>query len=729
MAGTVSLAIVLHAHQPIGQENYVFEDNYTKAYLPFLEELARTRVKVNLHFTGILLAWLARKHPEYLDSLQELVQRGQVELLTGAFYEAILPVIPERDRVRQITRQTRWIRKRFGAAPQGLWLAERVWEPQLVDTLANVGVEWVCVDDAHFLSEGIPPDQLAGYFTTDSENRRLVRILPLDRQLRYLIPWKEPAEVVEYLTGCARDVPNNLRVFGDDWEKFGGWPGTHDWVFRKRWLRKFLAALEANRERITPVLISRFVADHPPKGRAYLPTATYWEMSKWALPKRAQQEYEWVYNEAKAEDRTTVMKFLKGGYWRSFFAKYPEANWMHKRMLHVSALVDKTRARHPEDKDALDRARDLLLQAQCNCPYWHGTFGGIYINFLRQAIYRRLIEAQVLCERFAPGTGTPATGIAAHLDERAVVAVDLDLDGAEELLVNTPAQQLIYKPRDGASLHEWDVKACTYNFTSAMSRYPEPYHDALREKQPEAEFVYDWYARTSDRVHLLDPGILSDLTSLKRGTYPERGDFVNCAFTHAVGAEAAGAFGPVDPLEGLEDSVQLTFSRSGGAWLGDARAPVTFHKLVRVSKTRAEHATTYALENIGPDPVELVVGLEHLLAFLAGDADDRYYEVRAPATELRNPKLGSTGTIPGSPGLTVRLVDAYEHFHAALQFHLRTPYTLYRYPLRTVTQKVAAFERNYQASVLLPLVPVTVPARERLDLGTIRVSADRDAPR
>jgi hypothetical protein len=29
--------------------------------------------------------------------------------------------------------------------------------------------------------------------------------------------------------------------------------------------------------------------------------------------------------------------FLRGGIWRNFLTRYPEANWMHKRMLALSA--------------------------------------------------------------------------------------------------------------------------------------------------------------------------------------------------------------------------------------------------------------------------------------------------------------------------------------------------------------------------------------------------------
>jgi len=35
----ISLTLVLHNHQPVGNFGFVFEDNYQKAYQPMLEAL------------------------------------------------------------------------------------------------------------------------------------------------------------------------------------------------------------------------------------------------------------------------------------------------------------------------------------------------------------------------------------------------------------------------------------------------------------------------------------------------------------------------------------------------------------------------------------------------------------------------------------------------------------------------------------------------------------------
>ena len=174
----VHLLLLIHAHQPVGNFDHVLEQSYRKSYLPFVEALEHhPGVRVSLHLSGVLLEWLAESHPEYFDRLRKLVERRQLELLGGGFYEPIFPVIPEEDRQRQIRLLSDFLAERFGSRPRGMWLAERVWEPMLPATLARAGIEYTLVDDVHFLAAGLAPDQLYGYYLSEDLGQPL-RIIP-----------------------------------------------------------------------------------------------------------------------------------------------------------------------------------------------------------------------------------------------------------------------------------------------------------------------------------------------------------------------------------------------------------------------------------------------------------------------------------------------------------------------------------------------------------------------
>jgi alpha-amylase/alpha-mannosidase (GH57 family) len=85
VAGRVSLALVLHNHQPVGNFGWVIEHVYEHAYSPMLYALERhPGVRLGLHYTGPLLQWISANRPEALDQIRGLAERGQVEILGGA---------------------------------------------------------------------------------------------------------------------------------------------------------------------------------------------------------------------------------------------------------------------------------------------------------------------------------------------------------------------------------------------------------------------------------------------------------------------------------------------------------------------------------------------------------------------------------------------------------------------------------------------------------------------
>ena len=101
----VSFALVIHSHQPEGNFDHVIEEAYQKAYLPFVQVLARhPSIRLSLHYSGVLLGWLETHHPEFFQQLRELIQRGQIEMVGGGYHEPILPVIPDSDKELLLSR-------------------------------------------------------------------------------------------------------------------------------------------------------------------------------------------------------------------------------------------------------------------------------------------------------------------------------------------------------------------------------------------------------------------------------------------------------------------------------------------------------------------------------------------------------------------------------------------------------------------------------------------------
>jgi 4-alpha-glucanotransferase len=374
----------LHLHQPVGNFDHVFEQHVADVYRPILERLSgRGFLPAVLHLSGPLLEWLEANNTAYLDFLGELVSAGRIELLLAGFYEPVLASLPRTDRVEQIQWMRDAIRRRFGVEARGLWLTERVWEPELAADLANAGVRYALVDDRHFLVSGFAAEQLHAPFWTESDGKQ-VALFPIDERLRYLIPFRPPEETADYLREL-RGAGHRLAVLADDGEKFGGWPGTKEWVYDRGWLDQFMDTITRliDRGEVQLSTLTDALEDVPSGGIAYLPTASYREMEGWSLPPDAALRLirlERDLGEARISSPDGAL--IRGAHWRNFLVKYSESNRMHKKMQALSLL-----ARAMGDPA---EARRAIGRAQCNDAYWHGVFGGLYLPHLREAIWRNL---------------------------------------------------------------------------------------------------------------------------------------------------------------------------------------------------------------------------------------------------------------------------------------------------------------------------------------------------
>lgn len=160
---SINLIFGCHSHQPVGNFDFVFAEAYEKAYKPFIDVLERfPAVHVTLHYTGPLWDWFLDHAPDYIARLKKLVEKGQVEIMGGGYYEPLLCAIPERDALAQIKRMQHFCLEHLGTRPKGMWLTERVWEPQMARTLARAGVEYTALDDAHFFASGLRREELFG---------------------------------------------------------------------------------------------------------------------------------------------------------------------------------------------------------------------------------------------------------------------------------------------------------------------------------------------------------------------------------------------------------------------------------------------------------------------------------------------------------------------------------------------------------------------------------------
>jgi len=683
----MTLSLVIHNHQPVGNFDFVFAQAAERAYDPMLAALERhPAVRPALHYTGPLLDWLSVHRPDHLERLRTLVERGQVELLTSAYYEPVLVALPDADKVGQIRKMSRFLRESFGCEPTGAWLAERVWEPHLPKPLAEAGVRYTLLDDTHFKMVGLTDDDLFGSYVTEEQGYTL-QVFGSSMLLRYAIPWRPVEEVMGWLREQAEAHPGGVAVMGDDGEKFGLWPGTweHCWG-EEGWMDRFFSALEESGEWLATRPLGEVAAEMEPLGRIYLPCGSYEEMMRWALPPDDFAALGRVRRELEAQGRQDVLRFVRGGLWRSFMARYDEVNQMHKRALWVSRKVH----RMPEGREKA-QALDHLWAAQCNCGYWHGLFGGIYLFHIRVANYGHLIAAEEMADRAA--SPVPWARV-----ERG----DLDADGHEEVVLNTDQQVLVFKPSYGGALVEWDWRDRRYNLLNTMTRRREGYHeelvaaaregrlvlpgqtevpDGVRVKEPgiHTRLFHDWYRRAALLDHFLHPE--TTLEAFYQARYGEQGDFVEQPYVARV--------------EGGEGAVVLELAREGGVWVGDRQVAVRVEKGIALEAGSSDLWVRYRLTNLGDGPASLRFGVEVNWGVVGGDS--KYGELRVAEGESR--RLSDLGEQSAVSTLVVasRLPD----LAGEVALSLSRPAHLWHFPLEAVANSEAGYERVYQGTCTL----------------------------
>ncbi len=704
MSHPVRLCLTLHNHQPVGNFDNIFERSYIDSYLPFLDVFDDfPEIRISLHTSGPLIEWLESHHPEYLDRLAAHVANGRMEILGGAFYEPILAMIPPRDRVGQIRSFTRWLEQRLGAEIRGMWMPERVWEQSMASDVASAGIQYTVLDDFHFRNAGLSEEELFGYYVTEDAGKTTF-VIPGSERLRYMIPFAEPHETIDYLRQVGERHENAVVVFGDDGEKFGTWPETKEHVYDRGWLRGFFQQLTDNRDWLHTTTLSQAVDQTQPVGKVYLPDASYREMTEWALPTPMQNQYEDISHDFKDDERwQQIKRFVRGGFWRNFKVKYPETDEMYARMMSVSRRLEQAE-RDGCDQALVEDARRELYRGQCNCSYWHGAFGGIYLPHLRNAVYTHLIAADNILDRAfqRPHLWVEAT------------AYDWNFDGQTEVRLENDRLVAYFDPAEGGQMYELDVRTICHNLLASLARRPEAYHrkvlagpshdegvssihDRIVFKQEglEQKLQYDRHLRKSMIDHFYPGDATHD--AVERGEAAELGTFVSAPYETRVRRNP--------------NRIQVMLEAEGQA----DGLPIKITKGVTLESGSSTLEIAYMLEGL-PQDRDLHFGIEFNFAGLPSGADDRYF------FDNDGHPIGQLGTRLDQQNVeTLGLAD--EWLGIRVQWRSDQMASMWTFPIETVSQSEGGFELVHQSVVVQPHWLVRGNAEGR---WSVRMTVDLD---
>ncbi|RMF06203.1 MAG: DUF1926 domain-containing protein, partial [Candidatus Neomarinimicrobiota bacterium] len=580
-----------------------------------------------------------------------------------------------------------YLKERFHTRPRGLWLTERVWEPHLARVIAAAGIRYITVDDYHFLASGKRREDLRGYYLTDDQGQAIA-VFPIQQPLRYAMPFQAPEETIAILRSAADESGQAVMVMADDGEKFGVWPGTHDRCYgRDRWLDAMFSALEDNRDWIETTTLGDVHDSVPPLGRIYLPTVSYFEMSEWTLPADQGRQFKARVEAIKKRGEwEEIQPFLRGGTWRNFQSLYDESNWMVKRNDRLSDLVARARQERRLPGSTLESVEENIWRAQCNCAYWHGVFGGLYLPHLRHAIFQALIEAEATLAAAFPNGALPPT--------------DWDQDGGREWELHSNTLHL-FCSEVGGVIRELDLLPVRFNLSNTLRRYAESYHSRLAEVDKQQTST----GSIHDRVTAKEPGLdkVLQVDTFPRAMWMDRFFSDDRSLARLSDGKAEAGDFVTRLYSGGKSGQGLTFQADGMAW----GQPLRIHKTLTLEEARLRFSTRIA--HRGTKPLSGWYGAEFNLGLLGGHSPDRFYLENG---ERQGHLMDYAGRDAAIQSLAIR--NDWDCFQ--VEFRFPEPVRLWRYPVFTVNMSEDGFEKVYQGSAVLPYWNLTLQPGETMTI-------------
>jgi hypothetical protein len=730
----LELVLGFDISHPPGLPRSALKHAWQHAYSPLLKELEeRSGAVVSLRVSGVMLDFLENEHPEGIDLMRRLVERGQVEIVGGAYYDAVLSALPERDAVGQLRLTARRWKHLVGVEPTGACLAYGAWDPSLPRVLARGGLRYVVLDASALQLAGVDSDSIDGHYITEREGA-CVAVFPNLCGEDPVNPGMEPARVLGLLRRYAMRKRRSV-VWMLDARELGVRPGSAElcWGRAGGWLPRLLGRLATQDHWLKLASFESLLQRYHSSGRVYLPATMDPTLQASATtPPHVRGPRPGAAACLSQRDDRRAPPTLP---WEAFLTRYEEANRLHKRMLvtsrEVARLASHVRAEGRRPGAAalargLERALLWLYQAQSAAAYTHDPWGGLHVGRLRHRAYAALMRAEQQVRRMMGESG-----------RLTLTRTDTDCDGRDELVVTTPHLQAFVDPARGGALVELDLLDLGANVLNTLTRRCERIHaaidasddlpslvassavsaagvaavftqvassspdDEITEETPlepdrspslrARQLALDAGTRLAFVDHFL--GSQASLHNLQRGQYPEAGDF--------LGADYKVLRAEPRPEDGR---VEVGMARDGSVHDGDTVRLVRVAKRFEFHRAEPGFELFYEISNRSPDPVESRFAVElnlNLDSSLAGSGflalGERTVSLSEPAS-VENVSLLRWGDL--RRGLQLRLV-------------LGAPAEVWHYPVETLSEGLEGPDLLYQGLCLVIVWPLRLWGLER----------------
>jgi alpha-amylase len=334
---------------------------------------------------------------------------------------------------------------------------------------------------------------------------------------------------------------------------------------------------------------------------------------------------------------------------------------------------------------------------QCNCPYWHGVFGGTYLPHIRRANFAHLIASEALAD-------------GAREASPAVAAADLDGDGATEIEIATPSMVLWVDPAEGGGVIAWDWRRARVNLVNVLTRRREAYHgqlvEARRDEGAPEDAVQTIHAT---RVRVKEPGLdrLLVYDRYRRAGFLDHILPREVTLDHFAAGEVAPGFAGLPyaaELPKLRSTARVSLNREASLGLDGVSTPVRIEKRFSAEAKAAILRVTYRVTNAGAGPLRALFGVETNWGITDPQSPVRVNGASRPARER---------TVVDAAD-RLELIDYGWPGPVVLNFPQAV---VWRFPLETVSNSEAGFERTFQGLTCVCVWTLSLAPGEAREIG------------
>lgn len=117
-----------------------YEASY-KTLFQFLE--AHPDFRFFFFFSGSHLEHYKKHHEEFFPIIKDLLERDQIELLGGGYYNPLFPLTFPRERTAQLEDLNNFLRDNLGKRPRGAYLPLSAWDSSLLSAFVTTGFDYI----------------------------------------------------------------------------------------------------------------------------------------------------------------------------------------------------------------------------------------------------------------------------------------------------------------------------------------------------------------------------------------------------------------------------------------------------------------------------------------------------------------------------------------------------------------------------------------------------------